>query len=295
MKAFLVMALLTFPVITSAQSVKVGAAPGVKYDQHLVMKGETVYSVARLFSTTPAEIVAMNPALSDRGLKEGEVIKVPISKWKGENGTMGMEKKATPVLHTVTAGETAYSISKKYQTDVATLLQWNHRTAATVKTGESLIVGYEQGISPLAGLRPAEAGEADAEAATMTMEPEENSGDEIFTSPFDDKEEAAVAQFERGIATWTQSSYDDGNFYALHGWAPKGTEMTVKNQMNNRSVRVTVMGRLPAAAGNEKVIIKISESAAKQLNVLDEKFLAELEFVAAPRNRFSPMDAAELK
>lgn len=208
---------------------------------------------------------------------------------------MGMEKKATPVLHTVTAGETAYSISKKYQTDVATLLQWNHRTAATVKTGESLIVGYEQGISPLAGLRPAEAGEADAEAATMTMEPEENSGDEIFTSPFDDKEEAAVAQFERGIATWTQSSYDDGNFYALHGWAPKGTEMTVKNQMNNRSVRVTVMGRLPAAAGNEKVIIKISESAAKQLNVLDEKFLAELEFVAAPRNRFSPMDAAELK
>ena len=95
------------------------------------------------------------------------------------------------------------------------------------------------------------------------------------------KIENGVAHDERGIATWTHSSYDDGNFYALHTTAPQGTIITVRNLMNNKTVSVKVIGKLPSTSGNENILIKLSESAAKKLNVLDDKFLVEITYTAS--------------
>jgi hypothetical protein len=54
--------------------------------------------------------------------------------------------------------------------------------------------------------------------------------------------------------------------------------MMVKNLMNGKIVTVKVIGKVPATSINEKVLIKISASAAKTLGVLDEKFLVELAY-----------------
>jgi hypothetical protein len=51
--------------------------------------------------------------------------------------------------------------------------------------------------------------------------------------------------------------------------------------MNSKTLNVKVIGRLPATPENERVLIRISESAAKKLNVLDEKFLAEITYYGA--------------
>ena len=95
-----------------------------------------------------------------------------------------------------------------------------------------------------------------------------------------DLKENGVLRDERGIAVWTHSSYDEGNFYALHATAPPGTVITVRNLMNSITITVKVIGRLPPTSNNENVLIKLSESAAKKLNVLDEKFLVEINYTA---------------
>jgi len=84
---------------------------------------------------------------------------------------------------------------------------------------------------------------------------------------------------EKGICTWTRGSSESGSFYALHPTAPIGSTINVKNMMNNRSVQVKVIGRLPNTPENENIAVKISGSAAKELNALDSKFLAQLSYM----------------
>jgi histone H3/H4 len=50
--------------------------------------------------------------------------------------------------------------------------------------------------------------------------------------------------------------------------------------MNNKTIRVKVIGKLPDTGENKNILIRISESAAKQLNALDEKFLVEITYSA---------------
>lgn len=84
---------------------------------------------------------------------------------------------------------------------------------------------------------------------------------------------------EKGICTWTRGSSENGSYYALHPTAPIGSTVSVKNMMNNRSIQVKVIGRLPNTPENENVAIKISGSAAKELNALDGKFLVQMSYM----------------
>ena len=84
---------------------------------------------------------------------------------------------------------------------------------------------------------------------------------------------------EKGICTWTRGSGESGSHYALHPTAPIGSTVSVKNMMNNRSIQVKVIGRLPKTPENENVAIKISGAAAKELNALDGKFLVQLSYM----------------
>src|SRR5205085_8456691 len=95
------------------------------------------------------------------------------------------------------------------------------------------------------------------------------------------KNAAAFSITEQGAGEWIKDVNDDGNFYALHATAPIGSMITVKNQMNNKIISAKVIGKLPPAAADEHIIIKLSASAAKALNILDNKFRVDLSYKAA--------------
>jgi rare lipoprotein A (peptidoglycan hydrolase) len=166
-------------------------------------------------------------------------------------------------------------------------LLWNDLSDPTISTGQILVVAYQSATVNLVGPLPIEEELTDNNVLPAIDEEESETNAEAVVasseqSLTENSETERVEQYsEKGIATWTRSTYDDGNFYALHGAAPKGTEMTVKNLMNNKTITVKIMGRLPATSENENVLIKISESAAKQLNVRDEKFLVQLEYAVS--------------
>ena len=97
------------------------------------------------------------------------------------------------------------------------------------------------------------------------------------TTPGADKQ--LVYLTEKGVITWTKSNNDDGQYYALHPTAPIGTTITVKNMMNSKTLQIKVIGKLPNTADNQGVLMKISNSAARALNVLDDKFLSTVNYM----------------
>ena len=45
--------------------------------QHIVQKGETIYSISRRYGVTPAELIAANPDVTDTRIKRGQVLCIP--------------------------------------------------------------------------------------------------------------------------------------------------------------------------------------------------------------------------
>ncbi len=89
-----------------------------KLKTHLVLDGETLYSLAKEYQTTPEEIKKVNNGLAD-GLKSGLEIFIPEAIPQEEVAEDPTDK--SYYFHTVSAGETAYSLSKKFKISLDSL------------------------------------------------------------------------------------------------------------------------------------------------------------------------------
>lgn len=100
---------------------------------HIVVKGESVYSIAQKYNVKPSEILALNPK-AKKTLQLNMALQIP-SKTKIE------EKKATTVEHIVLTKETLYGLSKKYNTTVEKIKEANPIIETEgVKIGAKLII-----------------------------------------------------------------------------------------------------------------------------------------------------------
>jgi len=95
--------------------------------------------------------------------------------------------------------------------------------------------------------------------------------DELSSSPFKELLEDGIAELIEGGEPTTK-------FLALHRTAPTGTVIKIRNTMNDLTVYVRVIGKLPDTGDNEKVIIKINQRTYDQLKALDNRFLVELSY-----------------
>lgn len=106
---------------------------------HKVMKGETLFSIARKYHTTVEEIKSQNGKVLAKGLQPGQVLAIITS---GEDGqvqtadapvseTVTAESSSasqTEIRHTVAKGETLYSLSRKYNVPVDDIKMQNEQT-----------------------------------------------------------------------------------------------------------------------------------------------------------------------
>jgi LysM repeat protein len=93
---------------------------------HAVTKGDTFYSLGKVYGVADSTIVRYNPLVRE-GLKVGQMIKIPV-----ESKPAAVAVAARPTIvrkgfrqHVVQKGETAYSISKTYEIPLATLIEDN--------------------------------------------------------------------------------------------------------------------------------------------------------------------------
>lgn len=82
-----------------------------------------------------------------------------------------------------------------------------------------------------------------------------------------------------GVAEMIEGS-GSGKYLALHRSAPVGTLVQVRNEFNNQSMWVKVIGRLPDTGVNDKILIKLSTQAFTKLSPEDRRFRAEVSYIA---------------
>ena len=93
---------------------------GNVYYIHTVKKGETVYSICKVYEISPKLLSKENPAIII-GLQPGQVLKIPENS-KQEEYPIDNEKY---IFHKVKNGETFYSLSKQYNITVQEIKDMN--------------------------------------------------------------------------------------------------------------------------------------------------------------------------
>ncbi|GAB3640962.1 hypothetical protein GCM10027423_15980 [Spirosoma arcticum] len=82
-----------------------------------------------------------------------------------------------------------------------------------------------------------------------------------------------------GVAEMIEGADDSGKYLALHRTAPIGTLVQVRNEFNNQSLWVKVIGRLPNTGVNDKILVKLSAQAFAKLSPDDRRFRAEVSYI----------------
>ncbi len=111
------------------------------YIKHKVAKKETVADIAKKYRVTPYDIYRLNPD-SKNGIKENTVLLIP--KQSKSEPIEPVKEKSTKVantVHEVQAGETLYSIAKKYNVTFDDIKKANEGTAGdALKIGQKVII-----------------------------------------------------------------------------------------------------------------------------------------------------------
>lgn len=96
--------------------------PTISYNTYTVVKGDSLYSIAKKFNTSVSEIVSINN-LTSNTLNIGQVLKIP--------GTSSN-------TYTVKIGDTLYSIARKFNVSVDSIKNKNGLTNNNLSVGQIL-------------------------------------------------------------------------------------------------------------------------------------------------------------
>ena len=138
-------------VIADADYLRVPMYGGVTMVQSTseitVAAGDTLYSLAQLYGTTVDELIRENNLSAPYTLSVGQKLKVPVEKESMAVQTITVPTRATTTTRvelqeiTVAAGDTLYSLSRKYSVPVNDLAVMNNLSAPfTLSVGQKLKV-----------------------------------------------------------------------------------------------------------------------------------------------------------
>ena len=96
-------------------------------ETYTVVAGDTLYLIARRFNTTVDAIKSLNNLTSDM-LQIGQVLKIPTSADDGY------------IRYTVVAGDTLYTIARRYGTTVDMIKSLNNLTSDILQIGQILVI-----------------------------------------------------------------------------------------------------------------------------------------------------------
>lgn len=156
-RIFALLILLCIGSMTSqAQTYDTVTVNGERFYKYSVKPGEGLYAVSRIFSVSVAEIIRHNPG-SNSGLKNGQELLIPITNENagltlsiasaGATGQNESVDQNTTFKHTVSKGETVYSISKMYHTTVSEVNRYNPGVSEGITEGQVLTIPQRRIIS----------------------------------------------------------------------------------------------------------------------------------------------------
>ncbi|MBC8154068.1 MAG: LysM peptidoglycan-binding domain-containing protein [Bacteroidetes bacterium] len=250
--------------------------------------------------------------------KESKSVSTKPSSDKSEKNAEPVRKasgKAEPVvsgnsgIHVVQSGQTLYSLAVRYGVLQANLRKWNNLNSDNVLIGQALIVSERAYTarqpanapkpepvkpSPKASTpKPAPKADKSTSAATPPAERERTNPPATASTTDGPAEEPKVIRAgdsaplpthgrrvsDLGLAEAIEGNGDSGKYLALHRSAPIGMLVQVRNDVNNQSIWVKVIGRLPDTGVNDRILIKLSARAFAKLSPNDRRFRTEVSYI----------------
>lgn len=277
-----------------------------KKTHHTVKEGETLFRISRQYDVSVENIRLWN-ATGNQPLSVGQELIIYL-KDPAEDSLARVRKRY--ITHDVQKGETLYAISKSYEVSVDSLKLLNDMQDEAISLGQLLLikkkpidtVAVDVKKVPVPEIKEEKPAEKKVKtAATHADEEEEdemptvdNKGRKLTKAEALEREKErvkairaeekkALSEYKKiseiGFAAAIPGQTETQKFLALHRSAPVGTIMQVRNEMNNVSVFVRVVGKLPDTGMNSKVTIRISQAAYEKLGGINERFPIEITYL----------------
>jgi LysM repeat protein len=227
---------------------------------HKLEAKETYYSLGRLYNVNPKDIISFN---SNKRLKTGEVVKVPTNRaFSIQPAIQAAPANDDPEYteYKVGAGETLYTVAKRFQVSVDYISEYNQLKGNIIKPGQLLKIPQEPRPQPL------------IEELAVVEETEKD-----FSIPADRYGLTQVNS--KGIGVWMDDlNTEDGKMLALHKTAPVGTIIKITNPMTQRTTYAKVVGKYNDSNDTRDAIIVISKATASLIGVIDKRFLVNISY-----------------
>jgi len=275
---------------------------------HQVDQGETLYAIARRYKADVNQIIKTN-AIENNAIKVGQLLEIPVTPATSSPTKAPTQSKVT--THTVAAGETLYSVARKYGVKVDDIVAWNKLTNQSLSIGQVLTINGSATNTPPPAEQPTsnpvpfaraqkhlvQTGETLSAIATKRNVSEDSLrvwnkltsttltiGQTIWYRTYVRTDAPATSRaafgkkVEEGIAMQIEDMEDTEKYLALHKSLPIGTLVEIRNLMNNKKVYVRVVGQLPDTGVNQNVIVRLTSQSFKRLGILDARARVELTY-----------------
>ncbi|MFD1255376.1 LysM peptidoglycan-binding domain-containing protein [Mucilaginibacter terrae] len=280
----------TLPLVASPlpDSVGVENQDGKKIILHKLEPKDNYYSIGRRYNIKPSVIIQYN---TNASLRVGNIVKVPTEQSfvsastqqpvpTSTLGNVGAGTAATE--YKVSAGETLYAISKRFNVKVEDIISQNNLTSNSLVPGQ--ILQIRSVTAPVTSL-PATV----VQQSTAPVYPAKR--DSTLVGQTDSatvverrlpaNRYGITERNEKGVATFIDDAgmgLDPNKKLVLHRTAPVGTVLKITNPMTNRTTFAKVVGRFTDNQSTKDVVIVLTKSAADALGALDKRFYVNISY-----------------
>ncbi len=252
-----------------------------KKARHVVEEGETLFAISQKYRV-PVDNIRIWNAIDKQSIAIGQELIVYLD--DAVRDVVAPMPDATKYeLHTVKEGETLYAIARAYGIGVDELRQRNELAGEAIQFGQTLIIQNKElavvsptmpdvAVVPTKAKQPVRRKRI---SRSQAVEAERKRFEEIKAQEEQTLEEIETVS-EMGFASVIEGGMDTKKYLALHRTAPIGTVLRVRNEMNEMSVFVRVVGKLPDTGVNDKVNIRLTPAAYEKLGGINERFPVEI-------------------
>ncbi len=250
---------------------------GKTYILHKVEKGDGLYSLSKRYNVALKSIVDQNPG-SDSAIKIDQLLLIPMYA-KEVNTKIESVSTSLTNSHKVEAGQTLYTISKKYEISVESIKKINNLNSDELSEGQVLIIKAAKEDLPTNTKKDKVAKDSDKIKSELTENKYEDVGfnTEVTTKTLESssgytiKVEKLVEYDiekveETGIVTVGNDELPSDKNFALHFNAPVGTVIMVTNPVNKSTVFVKVIGNFTKPE-NSSEILRISALSSQKIAI----------------------------
>jgi LysM repeat protein len=237
---------------------------------HVVAAGETLFSLANRYGVLQADLRKWNN-LSGNNVLIGQALIVSEKAYQARtpsNPTPNTPAKSVDTSNRHTKPHTSEPRIAEPRSTTPSESKPPRRTEPPRNESDGITASTERPTDTKSG----DAKSADGKSAEVEIELPRPGNDAPMPT-------AGRRVSASGVAEMIEGADGSGKYLALHRTAPIGTLVQVRNEFNNQSLWVKVIGRLPNTGVNDKILVKLSTQAFSKLSPQDRRFRAEVSYI----------------